>query len=204
LSFQTVVYRATGYERPLWAFPNTTAGRWNPANSWPAQYLSLHPMTPWAEVLRRLDLRRPEDAREMRLPIWAIRVTLGEEPLHLGFREAGDHGVTAEELVADDWSGCQRLAARLRDTGVAAIVVPSAALPGTDNVVVLRPAIIIDYHAEPIDLEDQPAAMVAQHGRCPEGLWRYVHYRRSERPHAALQAYREGTAHQFEQPAVNV
>src|SRR6202008_3953962 len=74
VSFEAVVYRATAHEVPLWAFPNTSAGRWNPAGSWPAQYLSLHPMTPWAEVMRTLGLRDEGAAAALRVPIWAVRV----------------------------------------------------------------------------------------------------------------------------------
>jgi RES domain-containing protein len=200
LSFRTVVYRATAHDAPLWAFPNTSAGRWNRANGWPAQYLSLHPMTPWAEVMRTLGLRE-EAAGAMRVPIWAFQLTLAEQPLELGFGAAAAHDLDPGDLVADDWSPCQALASRLRDDGVAAIVVPSAALPGTRNLVVLHPAAVIDYHCEPIDPEDQPASMVARDGRCPAGLWRCVHHRRGEAEHAALRAHRAGEDYEFTQPA---
>jgi RES domain-containing protein len=202
LSFEAVVYRATGYERPLWAFPNTSAGRWNRANSWPAQYLALHPMTPWAEVMRNLDLRTPEEARAMRVPIWAFRITLEEAPLAIAFEDAADHALDPGDLVADDRSGCQALAGGLQSTGTGSITVPSAALPGTRNLVVLRAAAIVDYHREPIDPEDQPAAMIAQDGRCPEGLWHNVHYQHSGTAHAGLQAYLDGDRYEFEQPEV--
>jgi RES domain-containing protein len=202
VSFETVVYRASGHERPLSAFPNTHAGRWNRASSWPAQYLALHPMTPWAEVLRNLDLRAPEDARAMRMPIWAFRFTLAEQPLTIGFEDATGHELDPADLVADDWNACQALAERLYGDGVGAVVVPSAALPGTSNLVVLRPAAVIDYHREPIDPEDQPGAMVAQDGRCPEDLWRQVHYTRSAIAHGALEAHVTGAEFELVQPAV--
>jgi RES domain-containing protein len=198
LSFRSVVYRATGHDAPLWAFPNTRAARWNLPDSWPAQYLALHPMTPWAELMRNLDLRDADAARELRVPIWALRITLVDEPIALGFAEAADHALAPADLVADDWSACQTATAELHRAGVGSILVPSAALPGTRNLVVLRPAAVIDYHREPIDDLDQPAAMVARDGRCPRGLWDHVSYVGG--PHPDLDAHLAGGEFDFRQP----
>ena len=203
MSFAAVCYRCTGHEVPLWAFPNTAAGRYNPANSWPAQYLALHPMTPWAEQLRNLNLRTPPETRAMRIPLWAVRVELSDEPLGIGFADAGSYGVDAADLVDDDRSECQRLAGELQEVGVSSIIVPSAALPGTENLVVFDPAAVIDYHQEPIDPEDVPCALTGQGGRCPEDLWALVHFTAAGVAHAALQAYIDGDDFEFEQPPVS-
>jgi hypothetical protein len=42
VSYDAVVYRACGFETPLWSFANVAGGRWNRPNT---QCLSLHPMT---------------------------------------------------------------------------------------------------------------------------------------------------------------
>lgn len=202
MTYHAVGYRAAAFETPLWGFPNVSAGRWNRAGSWPAQYLSLHPMTPWAELLRNLDLRTPDEARRMRVPIWAIRVELADDPLPIDFEDAADHGLGPEDLVADDRTACQALAAALRDRGVGSVLVPSAALPGTQNLVVLEPAVVIDYHQAPIDRDDYPTSMLAQDGRCPEGLWTKVHYIGVGTIHPALQAYVDGEVFRFDQPQV--
>ena len=203
MSFSSVSYRSTGYEVPLWAFPNMAAGRYNPANSWPAQYLALHPMTPWAEQLRNLNLRTVVEARRMRIPLWALQVELSVEPARIGFADAASYGIEPAELVGDDRSQCQRLAGELRDNGISSIIVPSAALPGTENLVVLDPVAVIDYHQKSIDPEDIPAALPSQDGRCPEGLWELVHFTGAGVAHPALQAYLCGDDFEFVQPPVS-
>lgn len=202
MSYEAVVYRACGHETPLWAFPNTSAGRYNAAGSLPTQYLSEHPMTPWAELLRNLDYRTADEARAMRVEVWALRVLLAESPDQIDFDTAGDFGLDAEDLVSDDHRPCRTAAAALHADGVHSFIAPSAALPGTANLVVLEPAVVIDYHAAPIDAEDWPTALLAQNGRCPEDIWDHVHYRAAAAEHAALAAWRAGDEFTFTQPEV--
>ena len=197
-----MAFRATGYFKALWAFPNMEDGRYNIAGRHPAQYLSLHPMGPWAEMLRNLNRRTADQARTLRLPIWTFRLVLDEDPVDVSFDTAGDYGLDPEDLVADDQSATRALGAALYDRGVASFIAPSAALAGTHNLIVLRPAAIIDYHAAPIDPEDWPAALAAQHGRCPEGLWDSAHYRGAGTTHAALDGWRSGDEFEFVQPEV--
>jgi RES domain-containing protein len=202
LSYQAVVFRACGNETPLWAFPNTSDGRYNAAGSLPTQYLSEHPMTPWAELLRNLDLRTADKARAMRLEIWGLRVLLADSPEQIGFDTAGAFGLAADDLVSDDHGPCQAAAAELHANGIHSFTAPSAALPGTANLVVLEPAVVIDYHAEPLEPEDWPTALLAQNGRCPENIWNDVHFRSAPAEHAALAAWRAGGEFTFTQPEV--
>ena len=60
---QVVAFRLANYETPLWAVENFSAGRYNAAGSGFTQYLSLHPLTPWAELLRNEDRRTRDRAR---------------------------------------------------------------------------------------------------------------------------------------------
>ncbi len=200
MSFSAVVFRAAAYETPLWSFPNIHEGRWNRPGSWPAQYLAFHPMTPWAEMLRNLDLQDPQDAREMRLAIWTTRIELEEDPLDVHFSDAPGYSLDPSDLVGDDRSACQALAARLVAAGTTSITVPSAALPGTRNLVVFAAAVVIDYEQRPLDRLDWPTAMLAQDGRSPEGLWAKVHYRAAGVPHRALDAFLAGDDYELEQP----
>jgi hypothetical protein len=202
VSFESVVYRIAGYETPLWAAPNLSDGRYNHAGAVATQYVSLHPLTPWAELLRNLNHRTAGEARAMRVEIWAIRVTLGEDPVELTFDTAPDFGLAPEDLVADDQGPCRAAATAMFNDGIRSFLAPSAALPGTTNLIVLEPAVVTDYHFEPVDPEDWPTAMVAQKGRCPEGLWDHVQYKHVLTEHPGLVAWQAGDTHEFEQPEV--
>lgn len=58
-------------------------------------------------------------------------MSVPDEIPRLTFDNARDHGVDPEELVDDDWTACQRWAQANHQVG--AVIVPSAALPGTEN-----------------------------------------------------------------------
>ena len=203
MSVEYVTFRLANYETPLWPVANFFAGRYNRADTGPTQYLSLHPMTPWAEILRYEDRRTSEAARLLRYPLWAVRVQLDAEPLELTFNNAPEFGLAPDDLVGDDQTACQAFAEGHRGSqDVPAFIAPSAALPGTRNLVVLDAAVVTAYDATPIGPEDFPTAMAAQDGRCPDGLWVLVHYRGVGTPHPGLDAWREGDDYPFEEPEV--
>jgi hypothetical protein len=201
---ELVAFRVANYETPLWAVENFAAGRYNDAFAGYAQYLSLHPLTPWAELLRNEDRRTRERALLMRYPLWAIRLQLAEVPLALTFDNANEFGLEPGDLVADDHGPCRALAARLRGGATSAILAPSAALPGTTNLIVLEPRVLTFWTAEPIDEQDLPGSLAAQDGRCPEGLWELVHYREARAPHAAYAAWSRGDEYVLHEPAVTM
>jgi RES domain len=161
-------------------------------------------MTPWAELLRNEDRRTRDRALLLRYPLWAIKVRFDEEPPQLTFETAGRFGLGPDDLVADDYTACQAFAEGQRgaEDGVRAFVAPSAALPGTSNLVILDAAVVTAFEAEPIGPEDLPTAMAAQDGRCPDDLWTLVHYRGAGTPHPALDAWLAGDEFVFEEPAV--
>jgi hypothetical protein len=200
---ELVTFRLANYETPLWAIENFAAGRYNDAFSGYAQYVSLHPLTPWAELLRNEDRRTKERALLMRYPLWAIRIQLADEPLELTFASAAQFGVDPADLVADDHGPCRALAHRLREAGVGAFSAPSAALPGTINLVVLEPRVLTFWSVEPVDEQDWPGSLAAQDGRCPEGLWDVVHYRAARKSHPAFAAWSRGYGFVFEEPEVS-
>jgi hypothetical protein len=200
VTVELVAFRLANYETPLWAVENFAAGRYNEAFAGYAQYLSLHPLTPWAELLRNEDRRTRERALLMRYPLWALRLRLAEAPLALTFDNAAEFGLDPEDLVADDHGPCRALAARLRDGGTSAFLAPSAALPGTTNLIVLEPRVLTFWGVEPIDEQDWPGSLAAQDGRCPEGLWELAHYREARTPHAAFAAWSRGEGFVFPEP----
>ncbi len=201
---ELIAFRLANYETPLWSVENFSAGRYNRADSGFTQYLSLHPLTPWAELLRNEDRRTRERVVLMRYPLWAIRAQLTEEPLELSFDNAGSFGLAPEDLVADDHGPCRALAQTFREDGPKAFVAPSAALPGTRNLVVLEPHVLGPWEPVPLDEIDWPGSLAAQDGRCPEGLWDLVHYRSTGTRHAGLEAWEHGDELVFEEPAVAV
>lgn len=200
---ELIAFRLANYETPLWSVENFSAGRYNDSDVGFTQYLSLHPLTPWAELLRNEDRRTRERALLMRYPLWAVRVALEDAPFELTFDNAGEFGLAPEDLVADEHGPCRALAQAFRDTGPAAFLAPSAALPGTTNLVVLEPRVLAPWNQTPIDEIDWPGSLTSQDGRCPEGLWDFVHYRGSGTAHAALKAWRGGGDFMFEEPQVS-
>src|ERR1700761_1140784 len=200
---EVVTFRLANYETPLWAVENFAAGRYNAAGSGFTQYLSLHPLTPWAELLRNEDRRTRARAVLMRYPLWAIRAQLADEPRPLTFDTASQFGLDPGDLVAEAFSRCQELADRMRSSGTHAFTAPSAALPGTTNLVVLEPRVLVSYNQVPFDEIDWPGSMTSQEGRCPEGLWELVHYRADAAPHAGLQAWQRGETFAFREPEVS-
>jgi RES domain len=202
-ALELIAFRLANYETPLWSVENFSSGRYNESGAGFAQYLSLHPLTPWAELLRNEDRRTRERALLMRYPLWAVRVPLDDRPFELTFDNADDFGLAAEDLVADEHGPCRSLAQAFRDGGPTAFLAPSAALPGTTNLVVLEPRVLAPWNQAPIDDIDWPGSLTSQDGRCPEGLWDLVHYRATGTTHAALEAWRNGEDFEFDEPEVS-
>ena len=159
-----VAYRLAGWDTPLWVSPNRRAGRFHAGGDPPTQYWSLHPMTPWAELLRYDDRRTPGEAADLRARLWVGRLELAGVR-RIGFADAGRVQLAPHDLVADDWSACQSLARRLRSRRRAptGLRVPSAALPGTENLVLFGERVAVPYDAEPVDAAlDVPVAHAAE------------------------------------------
>jgi hypothetical protein len=201
---ELVAFRLANYETPLWSVENFSAGRYNDADSGSTQYLSLHPLTPWAELLRNEDRRTRERALLMRYPLWAVRGQLEGGPFALTFDNAEQFGLSPDDLVADDHGPCRALAQAFRRGGPSAFIAPSAALPGTHNLVVLEPRVLAAWSQRPLDEIDWPGSLTSQDGRCPEGLWGVVHYRQAGTKHAALDAWDSGHQFVFEEPEVSM
>jgi RES domain-containing protein len=197
-----VTYRVAAWDTPLWVLPNRRGGRFNEPGVASTQYLCLHPLTPWAEILRAEKLRDPDDIAQLRPPLWAIRVALADDPAAITFDTAADYGIRPEDLVGDDHGPCRKLAAELRADPAApkALVVPSAALPGTANLVLLGPYVAIPYLLKPVDPGDLPVSLISESGGCPRSLEALVHYEDSPDPHDGLAAWRNGDELAFEEP----
>jgi RES domain len=87
----------------------------------------------------------------MPYPLWALRVRLAETPFALTFGTAGDLGISPDELLADDHGPCRARAKAFRTGGPQAFIAPSAALPGSTNLVVLGPRVLAPWTPLPLD-----------------------------------------------------
>ncbi|HEX9697174.1 MAG TPA: RES family NAD+ phosphorylase [Actinomycetota bacterium] len=195
---ELVAFRLAGPRAPLRVRPSAFDGRFHRAGDPPVQYFSLHPLTPWAELLRRENRRGLDEALAVRFRVWAFRVVV-QELLEISFATARDAGVRPADLIADDRSACQGLARRLREPGPPApLVVPSAALPGTRNLVMFGPRVPAPYDVQPVDATYLPSAVAGDHARTLSSLLPLVRFR--GRPHAEYQAWRRRRPFEFFEP----
>ena len=195
----TVAFRLASWRRPLRTEPSRVAGRFHRVTEEsPTQYACLHPLGPWAEFLRGSGLDTAAQLALVRHRTWALRI----EPaglVRIGFADAAEHGLRPGDLVSDDLRACHRLADRLRAAGAPGAIVPSAALPGTENVVLFGERAAAPYPLEPLSRIDVPASLTADGGRPPRGLLERV--RRRGEPHPALEAWRAGEPFRFAEPS---
>ena len=192
-----ICYRFAAYATPLRTVAAALPARFNSGHeNDPTQYLSLHPLGPHAELIRNADLRTPEQIRAVRIRTWALDV-----PLHdlqeISFDTAGQFGITAEDLVADDHSACRRLAGQLRGE-LPGLIVPSAALPGTQNVILFGARVAAPYPRVPVTTLDVPASVTAEAGRPLVSLLDIVRFPGDLHP--ALAAWQDGTTFAFVEP----
>lgn len=195
---QLVAYRSANWDTPYHVLPNRLEARFNRAGDPPTQYLALHPLVPFAERLRALGPARVKDRATFKWRTWVSR-HVSENLVHIDFDSASSFGITPENLVSDDYGACQWLATQLRDGEVEAIRVPSAALPGTDNLILFGPRVVSPYLLEPIDPAiDVATGHAAEWSIPPEELLALVRWH-GER-HAALDAWRRGVPFEFRDP----
>jgi RES domain-containing protein len=166
-------YRQAAYLTPLRASQaQRRPGRFHRGTEdEPTQYLCLHPLGPHAEAMRRVGTRTPEAARRLDLRTWALKVP-EDGLIELEFDD---------RWVADDWSACQELGDMLRESGRRGVIAPSAALPGTKNVILFGP-----FSASPYDLSirigEIPASITGEHGCALETLVALVRFRGQRHP----------------------
>jgi RES domain-containing protein len=192
-----ICYRFATYATPLRTVPAGQPARYSRGDEdEPTQYLALHPLGPLAELMRNAELRTPDQIRAVQTRTWALDVAL-DDLLEITVDTADQFGITAEDLVADDRTACQQLAAQLRSQ-VPGLVVPSAALPATRNVVLFGPRVAAPYLTEPVSALDIPASITAERGRPLLALLDIVRFVGD--PHPALEAWRQGVSLSFVEP----
>ncbi|MPZ18226.1 MAG: RES domain-containing protein [Luteitalea sp.] len=107
-----------------WESTAQPEGRWHGPGEGPARYFADTPDGAWAELLRHEEITDTADLETIRRALWVVEV---EET------SAARVDLPAHVLTGDPntWPACQRAARVLRETGIARLEVPSAALlPG--------------------------------------------------------------------------
>jgi hypothetical protein len=202
-----VAYRCCAYPSPFWEDPNPQPGRFNRAGEAPTTYLGLHPLTPWAELLRATGRHTLDEVRALRPVSWAARVLAeAADIVEVTFDNAGDYDLAPEDLVSDDHGPCQAFAAGLRtDAGAPKIIIaPSAGLPGTRTMVPLGPRVSAPYDLEvnydpAVDTSTAPTAAL---GSSLYSLVGAVHYKHTGVTHPGLAAWQDGDDYTFDEPLV--
>jgi RES domain-containing protein len=194
---EAVAYRQANYGNPLRTEPARQGARYSSGDeATPTQYLCLHPLGPFAELMRAHDLRAPEQLQHVRARTWALRLHVADLP-EIAFDNAKDFGIDPAALVGDDQSACRELGTRLRDD-VPGIVVPSAALPGTQNLVLFGARVGSPYLLPRAGAVDVPASITAEGGRPLSPLVGRVRFRGTK--HAELVAWLRSEPFEFEEP----
>ncbi len=189
-------WRLAGWDTPFWSGPNRRAGRYNRAGDGATQYICLHPWGPWAELLRWEGRQSPGELADLRARIWSVRVSLPDVPRAIDFDTATAEGACPEGLVSEDYSHCQELGDAARAANQPALIAPSAALPGTETLVLFGPRILIAWQLEPIDVDiDLAAAVSAEGSRVPRAVLPHVRWRGET--HAGLDAWEAGEPYAF-------
>jgi hypothetical protein len=96
----------------------------------------------------------------------------------------------ADEWVADNYAACQDLADTLRAAGHAGAIVPSAALPGTQNIVLFGGRVAAPYEQLDVRPFELRASITGEHGAALAALVRLVRFRGTPHPGAGF-AFRE-------------
>jgi RES domain-containing protein len=191
------VFRHAAYDSPWWAFPSSRAGRFHHPRRDTVQYLSLHPLGPAAEMLRH-NVGPSGDPDDVVLNLWTAVVDL-DDVIRIDFDDCTKYGLTPDELVGDDYAATQTLADIVRADGATAVVVPSAALPGTDNLVLFGVRVLNPYLSAPLTPEEVPSGHLSDAARSPQEV--AAHVRWFGTPHKALEQWKTTGAYElFDDP----
>jgi hypothetical protein len=150
-------------------------------------------------MLRWSERRTEQEAAELRTRLWSVRLSLANPPRRITFHDAAELGIDPGDLVAEDYTVCQDLADEARQRGDSALIVPSAALPGTDSLVLFGARTLSPWHLPPIDMDlDVPAAVASDRAGSPLAVLPYVRWRGNV--HQGLSEWQAGRSHAFLEP----
>ena len=180
------VFRHAAYDSPWWAFPSSRSGRFHRGGRDTVQYLCLHPLGPAAEMLRH-HVGPNGDPDELVLNLWTAVVEI-DDVVRIDFTDCASRGLTPDDLVGDDYRLTQELAAQVAAGGAAGMLVPSAALPGTNNLILFGPRVLHPFLWKPFDAEEIRTGHLTDGARSPREVAQHVRWMGST--HRALEEWR--------------
>lgn len=190
-------FRHAAYDTPWWALPSSREGRFHRAGQDTVQYLSLHPLGPAAELLRH-NVGPDGDPNDVILNLWAAVVDI-DDVTRVDFADCEAYGHTADELVGDDYTATQALGDAVRASGATAMMVPSAALPGTHNLIVFGVRLLHPFLWEPLMPEEIPTGHLSDAARAAAEV--VSHVRWFGAPHPAAEQWKTTGAYDlFDDP----
>ncbi|WP_155921904.1 MULTISPECIES: RES family NAD+ phosphorylase [unclassified Mycolicibacterium] len=191
------VFRHAAYDTPWWAFPSSRPGRFHRGRLDTVQYLCLHPLGPAAEMLRH-QVGPDGDPDHLVLNLWTAVVDV-PGVVTVDFADCVDHGITPDELIGEDYSPTQQLAQVVEGSGAAAMIVPSAALPGTHNLIVFGARVAHPYLWPPLMVEEVPTGDLSDGARPSAEVAAYVRW--FGEPHSAAEQFKSvGSYERFIDP----
>jgi hypothetical protein len=167
-------FRHAAYDTPWWALPSSREGRFHRAGQDTVQYLSLHPLGPAAEMLRH-NVGPDGDPNDVVLNLWAAAVDI-DDVTRVDFADCEVYGHAVDELVGDDYVATQALGDAVRASGATAMVVPSAALPGTHNLIVFGVRLLHPFLWEPLMPEEIPTGHLSDGARAAAEVVSHVRW----------------------------
>jgi hypothetical protein len=109
------------------------------------------------------------------LNLWTAVVDV-DDVITVDFDDCARYGLTPDELVGDDYTHTQALADVVRRSGSTAMIVPSAALPGTHNLIVFGIRILNPFLSAPLTPEEVPTGHLTDAARPPAEVAPHVRW----------------------------
>jgi len=191
------LFRHAAYDSPWWAFPSRRSGRFHRARQDTVQYVCLHPLGPAAEMLRH-NVGPDGDPGQVVLNLWTAVVDIEGVP-QIDFADCHTYGRTADELVGDDYAPTQALADTVRARGTTAMITPSAALPGTHNMILFGVRVAHPFLWEPLMPEEIPTGHLTDGARAAAEVAEHVRWFGT--PHRAVEQWKAtGSYDLFDDP----
>lgn len=190
-------YRHAAYDTPWWAFPSSRPGRFHRDHQDTTQYWCLHPLGPAAEMLRH-QIGPDGDPDHLQLNLWTAIIEL-PDAIAIDFANCTNYSITPDELVGEDYAPTQQLAETVRQSGSPAMIVPSAALPGTHNLIVFGARVTHPYLHPARTIEEVPTGHLTDGARPADEV--IAHVRWHGEPHSAAEQFKAtGRYQRFSDP----